>query len=275
MMNRLVNSFRCRVGNLKDRLLMERQVKTERKKRKAEHKALCAVSNEVNIRYWKMDGGKTNLGDYLAWVVSDHYRKNFCLSKRAKDGKVRHLYSIGSVLGLTCVDAVVWGSGTLGSTALSKRYIKSSKLDIRAVRGPLTRDFLRSAGKKCPQVYGDPAILMPRIYMPAATDKKYPCTLVLHHSHTPPADTRGAHLLAITTEDYKHFIDEIVASQRVISSSLHGIILAESYGEVVLLDLRYYRQAASELAKQEGFDNILVCYSCANFLTDTNLMLLR
>ena len=43
----------------------------------------------------------------------------------------------------------------------------------------------------------------------------------------------------------------------------------------MLVDLRYYRQPVSELAAQEGFDDILVCYSCANFLTDTNLMLLR
>lgn len=54
-----------------------------------------------------------------------------------------------------------------------------------------------------------------------------------------------------------------------------GGFLAESYGEVVLVDLRYYRQTISELANQEQFDDILVCYSCANFLTDTNLMLLR
>lgn len=58
-------------------------------------------------------------------------------------------------------------------------------------------------------------------------------------------------------------------------SNCLGGFLAESYGEVVLIDLRYYRQTVSELVKQEGFDNILVCYSCANFLTDTNLMLLR
>lgn len=58
-------------------------------------------------------------------------------------------------------------------------------------------------------------------------------------------------------------------------SNCLGGFLAESYGEVVLLDLRYYRQAVSELVKQEGFDDILVCYSCANFLTDTNLVLLR
>lgn len=58
-------------------------------------------------------------------------------------------------------------------------------------------------------------------------------------------------------------------------SNCLGGFLAESYGEVVLIDLRYYRQAVSELVNQEGFDDILVCYSCANFLTDTNLMLLR
>ena len=58
-------------------------------------------------------------------------------------------------------------------------------------------------------------------------------------------------------------------------SNCLGGFLAESYGEVVLVDLRYYRQPVSELVAREGFDNILVCYSCANFLTDTNLMLLR
>ena len=54
-----------------------------------------------------------------------------------------------------------------------------------------------------------------------------------------------------------------------------GGFLAESYGEVVLIDLRYYRQSVSELVEQEGFDDILVCYNSLNFLTDTNLMLLR
>ncbi len=54
-----------------------------------------------------------------------------------------------------------------------------------------------------------------------------------------------------------------------------GGFLAQSYGEVVLVDLRYYRQAVSELVRQEAFDDILICYSCSNFLTDTNLRLLR
>lgn len=58
-------------------------------------------------------------------------------------------------------------------------------------------------------------------------------------------------------------------------SNCLGGFLAQSYGEVVLVDLRYYRQPVSRLAQEETFDDILVCYSCANFLTDTNLMLLK
>nr|MBQ8245101.1 hypothetical protein [Oscillospiraceae bacterium] len=58
------------------------------------------------------------------------------------------------------------------------------------------------------------------------------------------------------------------------SNSL-GCFLAESYAEVVLVDLRYYRQPVSQLAAEEKFDDILVCYSIGNFLTDTNLVWLR
>ena len=58
------------------------------------------------------------------------------------------------------------------------------------------------------------------------------------------------------------------------SNSL-GCFLAESYAEVVLVDLRYFRQPVSALAAQEGFDDILICYSIGNFLTDTNLIFLR
>ena len=58
------------------------------------------------------------------------------------------------------------------------------------------------------------------------------------------------------------------------SNSL-GCFLAESYAEVVLVDLRYYRQPVSQLAAQEPFDDILICYSLGNFLSDTNLVFLR
>lgn len=58
------------------------------------------------------------------------------------------------------------------------------------------------------------------------------------------------------------------------SNSL-GCFLAESYGEVILVDLRYYRQPVSQLIAEEAVDDILVCYSLSNFLTDVNIMWLK
>lgn len=54
-----------------------------------------------------------------------------------------------------------------------------------------------------------------------------------------------------------------------------GCFLAESYETVVLVDLRYFKKAVSELIAQEEFTDILVCYSIGNFMTDTNLVWLR
>ena len=71
------------------------------------------------------------------------------------------------------------------------------------------------------------------------------------------------------------YMELLAGRQRLKDVWLVDGKLAESYAEVVLIDLRYYRQAISEFVKQEGFDDILECYRCANFLTDTNLMLLR
>lgn len=58
-------------------------------------------------------------------------------------------------------------------------------------------------------------------------------------------------------------------------SNCLGTFLAESYAEVVLVDLRYYKNSVSELCRQENFDDVLVCYSIGNFMTDTNLVWLR
>lgn len=50
-----------------------------------------------------------------------------------------------------------------------------------------------------------------------------------------------------------------------------GCFLAEGYEETVLVDLRYYKQPVSELVRCEAFDDVLLIYSVANFMTDSSL----
>lgn len=58
-------------------------------------------------------------------------------------------------------------------------------------------------------------------------------------------------------------------------SNVLGAFLAESYETVVLVDLRYYKKPVSELVAQEEFDEVLICYSIGNFMTDSNIIWLR
>lgn len=89
---------------------------------------------------------------------------------------------------------------------------------------------------------------------------KYTVNLDGNHSIVRIENPNGAGKLLVIRDSY--------------SNSL-GTFLAENYETVVLVDLRYYKNAVSQLAAQENFDDILVCYSIGNFMTDPNLIWLR
>lgn len=50
--------------------------------------------------------------------------------------------------------------------------------------------------------------------------------------------------------------------------------LLDDYSEIHVLDLRYYRASLKTYIEQNGFDQVLVCYSVYNFSTDANIFLL-
>lgn len=50
--------------------------------------------------------------------------------------------------------------------------------------------------------------------------------------------------------------------------------LSQSFSEVHLLDLRYYRTSPAQYAKEQGMDLIFVCYSVENFVRDADAVFL-
>lgn len=176
---------------------------------------------------------KQNLGDYLAIPIYDYMLKHFNLDPNKKRKKTLHLYTVGSIILLGHQDAVVWGSGILktdpeGYVWKRNRY---RKLDIRCVRGPETKRRLEENGydtSRC--VFGDPGILMPLVYTPKEGPKK-DYSVIYHMAR----DNESDHKINILTDDWQKTIDEIYNSRLVISSSLHGIILAEAYGIPAIL----------------------------------------
>ena len=186
----------------------------------------------VNIEFWK---GATNIGDCLGPIICDWMLEQREINFSKEQSQTKHLMTVGSILGTEVYpfDATVWGSGIhrLESVCTLTRHATFRKLDIRAVRGPVTQHILKYSGFRCPDVFGDPAVLMPLIYQPhVELSNNKQIAIIKHFKDESRPLIDGVKYIDVRTENYKCFIDEICSSEKVISSSLHGIILAEAYG---------------------------------------------
>lgn len=140
---------------------------------------------------------------------------------------------IGSILGdFPLRRTEVWGSGFIEEG----KKLKEKPLKIHSVRGPLTRRELLKQGIDCPEKYGDPALLISRYYR-KEVKKKYQYGIVPHYIDENNPVLIGfckkhPECIVIRMKGYKdwHDIpDQIMECQRIISSSLHGLIMADSY----------------------------------------------
>ncbi len=144
---------------------------------------------------------------------------------------------IGSVLhSAPTKNSIVWGAGLINDKCGFR--LSSVPAKILAVRGPLSREWLLAQGAECPPVFGDPALLLPRFYTPKKLSRSR-VGLIPHHADLETKNANvtrllrepGVRLIRVQGyENWRDFIDEICASDFVISASLHGLIIAEAYG---------------------------------------------
>lgn len=197
---------------------------------------VCRWSKSNRIAY-RLNSEKQNLGDWLALPIFDFMTRHYRLQKNKKVSRTKHLYTIGSLVVMGYQDATVWGSGILFSEPSGSVWKRNAyrTLDARCVRGPETMRRLKENGidvSSCKM--GDPGVLMPMVYQPAEYDTKKEYGIIKHMSKK---TTLAENEIDIMTDDWKKTIDEIYNSKLIISSSLHGIILAEAYGiPAILLD---------------------------------------
>jgi hypothetical protein len=149
--------------------------------------------------------------------------------------KGKRLLAIGSVISRADDNTTVWGSGL----ARSNETIATGA-HFHAVRGPLTREIVLGAGGKCPEVYGDPALLLPYVYTPKPLslgrgEPEHELGLILHHNHAAEdlAIAENVRLIPIQRIGYdgiEAFLDELTTCRTIVSTSLHGLIAAHTYG---------------------------------------------
>src|SRR5262249_55984021 len=153
------------------------------------------------------------------------------------------LLAIGSILHFAQDDAVIWGAGVNGKIA-DERH-RFTRLDVRAVRGPETRAFLAARGVTAPEVYGDPALLLPRVAPGRfeATRARGPVFVPNLHDVPLMLSQELCGLPFVTpTQCWSTCVTAILSHNLVLASSLHGLVVAEAYG----IPARYVRLSETE-----------------------------
>lgn len=134
------------------------------------------------------------------------------------------LIATGSIVRFARPGMTVWGSGAMRAKDApdpGARYL--------AVRGPITRAIVRSRGGRCPGVYGDPALLLPQVH-DAPVEQLQELGVVPHYVDADLVDAQRYHVISPLGADPLAVVDRIRACRRIVSSSLHGIIIAHAYG---------------------------------------------
>ncbi|HRO31512.1 polysaccharide pyruvyl transferase family protein [Citricoccus sp.] len=175
--------------------------------------------------WWMKTPYPGNFGDVLSpWVVEWVTGQPPAFGQRD-----RSLLAIGSVIKFARERSTVWGSGTPrrgDAMDPNARYL--------AVRGPVTREEVLAGGGSCPEVYGDPALLLPRFVSGHQGPKQHEVGFIRHVSQ----DNLDLHLddvadirLSGVGEGFlRSVVDQITSCERIVSTSLHGVIVANAYG---------------------------------------------
>lgn len=180
--------------------------------------------------YWWTTTYK-NFGDELTPVILEHFipDEDIELAQRKERGKV---LGVGSIMAALEPGDTVWGSG---SNQPGRKY-NGRGCKILAVRGPLTAKQIVGAPKGV--VYGDPALLLPLIYDPKVK-KTHKVGILPHYvdkrealkkHNTQEGFATGEEKFIDILDDWRKVIEEVKSCEKIISSSLHGIICAEAYG---------------------------------------------
>ncbi len=170
------------------------------------------------IYYWR---GKPNFGDRLNWSILRFLRANFGY----RPPEEANLVMVGSVLehlpeGWT---GTVCGAGKLREDS----QLDLSQARVLALRGPLTLAGVKLAPHHVP-VLGDPVLLITDWIQQWGA--KYDLGVVPHWSDTELRKRFPYGTFIDVTDPPEEVVAKISKCKRIISSSLHGIMVADAYG---------------------------------------------
>ena len=166
-----------------------------------------------------------NFGDLLGPIIT----KEILLKRNIKGKFIQNnikFLTIGSIIHFANDNDHIWGSGINGKV---KSNLTFNNLNIHSVRGPLTKDILTKKGLKVPEIYGDPGILF-GYFFPEYKNLKKKRKYLFIPNYNDKNFYKNNLGIKVTLPIYplKIILKDIAESEIIITSSLHGIVLADS-----------------------------------------------
>lgn len=162
----------------------------------------------------------SNVGDIITPVLVSHF---FGTCSWCATGP--RLLMSGSLVHMAHTGDTLFGVGAFAGAVPS---CPSGDLNIKCVRGPLTANLL---DVDC-AIYGDAGLLLPFALTPAPGGA-YSLGIVPHYVDQEAASAEswppGTRIIP-TSLPVPEFVAAIKSCRSILSSSLHGIVIAEAYG---------------------------------------------
>lgn len=189
------------------------------------------IQGLMPVYYWD---GTPNFGDVVGPYLISKITGKPVLNIR--NLQYPGIMAVGSILQmLDRENMVIWGSGLMNKLTDEKiEDLKKHNPEILSVRGRETAKQLLKAGIDVPdqRFYGDPALILPLFYSPSASGPKK-IGICPHFVHKPYflkyITDQDSFKIIDVQKDMESVVDTICSSSVCISSSLHGLIIAQAY----------------------------------------------
>ena len=181
----------------------------------------------------------SNAGDLLGEpIVREMLERRFeCdayafITHRTKSKGSNCLWSVGSVMQFVHSGDVVWGLGVWHAEEYAAGRLGTPlDFEVRGVRGPETAHLLDKVHGTIVPSIGDPGILVSEFFPEIKATAEHKC-LIRHVSGDKTVAPEG--VKSFTPGDFgsnwRLFVEEVARCSHVYSSSLHGLIVADSFG---------------------------------------------
>ena len=190
----------------------------------------------INVFWWssvEFEGkSQENFGDILSKYLVEKISGQKVIWKNPNKKnwnpfQKKIITTTGSILKHVSKSCVVWGSGIIS------RDDKVEPAEFLALRGPETYIHLKAMGYKPNAIFGDPAIVLPNLYVPNV-EKEYEIGIIPHYVdfekiNEQYQNNNNIKVIDLLNDDIEAVIDEINQCKSIISSSLHGVIVSHTY----------------------------------------------